>query len=539
MDVTFGRLQSGDPQIDGFYLGGLDAYRIAFNDDFSQPFVPAKQHFRSDTVDSQRGEVEWRGGNLYFDHWDYEFKARVLAATNSASGGQEHEQQATASARAWPASCCAGIVIAPSRRARKRRRLARRALNAEDGERRERRGDHGAQPRHRLQPHRAGPMRTGPIASRSCPSGRTRSRRRKDGKSLGTLARRDGESRRRDDGGPRPRRVATLDVDHGEGSRVVNAVDVTSTEIATNITREELERLPVERDLLSVALLAPGLNKGDDFRTRRRLVRRILRGREHDLHQRPQRHRLLQPHRLLVGAVRVLQGVPGQDRRLLGRVRPHDGRRDQRRDALGHERVRVRHGESSGSRIFLQTHRRRHPSRSPCDAQYDEYDRANYDVYASRADHPGQAVLLRAVRVRATTSPSTPTTPAAASSTARPTRVSGARRSTGRSTTSTCSSCSRSPTRTRRSTDSYKFDLGDRRARRPHENRRSRRTAATTGPRTYTGYLTDSLSVKALYGENEREVLAAGSPNDADCNRIRDCARRRPSTWAAPRRQRR
>jgi transglutaminase-like putative cysteine protease len=78
MDVTFGRLRSGDPQIDAFYLGGLDAYRIAFNDDFTQPFVPAKQHFRSDTVDSQRGEVEWRGGNLYFDQWDYEFEAHVL-----------------------------------------------------------------------------------------------------------------------------------------------------------------------------------------------------------------------------------------------------------------------------------------------------------------------------------------------------------------------------------------------------------------------------------------------------------------------------
>jgi len=80
MDVTFGLLKSGDPQIDTFYLGGLDAYRIAFNDDFSQPFVPAKQHFRSDTVDSQRGEVEWRGGNLYFDQWDYEFEAQVLTA---------------------------------------------------------------------------------------------------------------------------------------------------------------------------------------------------------------------------------------------------------------------------------------------------------------------------------------------------------------------------------------------------------------------------------------------------------------------------
>jgi transglutaminase-like putative cysteine protease len=78
MDVTFGKLDAGDPQLDLFYLGGLDAYRIAFNDDYSQPFTPPKQHFRSETVDLQRGEVEWRGGNLYFDKWDYAFKAQVL-----------------------------------------------------------------------------------------------------------------------------------------------------------------------------------------------------------------------------------------------------------------------------------------------------------------------------------------------------------------------------------------------------------------------------------------------------------------------------
>ncbi|MCY7354216.1 MAG: transglutaminase-like domain-containing protein [Lysobacter sp.] len=74
MDVTTGRL-SGNTELEWFYLGGLDAYRIAFNDDYGTDFVPAKQHVRSETVDSQRGEVEWRGGNLYFDQWDYTFKA--------------------------------------------------------------------------------------------------------------------------------------------------------------------------------------------------------------------------------------------------------------------------------------------------------------------------------------------------------------------------------------------------------------------------------------------------------------------------------
>lgn len=77
MDVTFGRLDSPDPVLAGFYLGGLDAYRLAFNDDWSGEFMPQKTFFRSDTVDSQRGEAEWRGGNLYYDQWDYAFAATV------------------------------------------------------------------------------------------------------------------------------------------------------------------------------------------------------------------------------------------------------------------------------------------------------------------------------------------------------------------------------------------------------------------------------------------------------------------------------
>ncbi len=80
MDVTTGALASDTPALRDFYLGGLDGYRIAFNDDFGQPFVPAKQHYRSETVDSQRGEAEWAGGNLYFDQWDDDFQWRVLPA---------------------------------------------------------------------------------------------------------------------------------------------------------------------------------------------------------------------------------------------------------------------------------------------------------------------------------------------------------------------------------------------------------------------------------------------------------------------------
>ncbi len=75
MDVTFGRLDATDPAVAGFYLGGLDGYRVAFNDDYGRPLVPAKRFARSETVDLQRGEAEWSGGNLYFDQWDYDFVA--------------------------------------------------------------------------------------------------------------------------------------------------------------------------------------------------------------------------------------------------------------------------------------------------------------------------------------------------------------------------------------------------------------------------------------------------------------------------------
>jgi len=87
MDVTFGRFEDAD-EMEWFYLGGLDAYRIAFNDDFGTEFAPPKQHFRSETVDSQRGEAEWDGGNLYFDQWNYDFDAQLVMPAKSAGASR-------------------------------------------------------------------------------------------------------------------------------------------------------------------------------------------------------------------------------------------------------------------------------------------------------------------------------------------------------------------------------------------------------------------------------------------------------------------
>ena len=71
VDQSFGVQQSSDERVKFFYLGGIDAYRLIVNDDYSRDLYPAKIYPRSETVDFQRGEVEWRGGNLYFDAWQY------------------------------------------------------------------------------------------------------------------------------------------------------------------------------------------------------------------------------------------------------------------------------------------------------------------------------------------------------------------------------------------------------------------------------------------------------------------------------------
>ncbi len=55
-------------------------------------------------------------------------------------------------------------------------------------------------------------------------------------------------------------RLAAIEV---EAPVVVNAVDLSSVESASNFTAAEIARLPVARDASAVALLTPGVNKGD------------------------------------------------------------------------------------------------------------------------------------------------------------------------------------------------------------------------------------------------------------------------------------
>jgi transglutaminase-like putative cysteine protease len=65
-------------EVRDFYFGGMDPYRLAANSDHAQELTPAKRAFRSDTVDFQRGELEWGGHNIYFDQFSYDLEVKTL-----------------------------------------------------------------------------------------------------------------------------------------------------------------------------------------------------------------------------------------------------------------------------------------------------------------------------------------------------------------------------------------------------------------------------------------------------------------------------
>ncbi len=77
IDVSFGLQDTTDNKLKYFYLGNMDEYRLIVNSGISEEFYPKKKHFRSETVDFQRGEVEWKNENLYFDKWTYKMRAII------------------------------------------------------------------------------------------------------------------------------------------------------------------------------------------------------------------------------------------------------------------------------------------------------------------------------------------------------------------------------------------------------------------------------------------------------------------------------
>jgi transglutaminase-like putative cysteine protease len=71
-DPSRGWRDDADPRVRSFYFGNTDAYRMVANVAACAAFQPPKRFWRSDPVDNQRGELEWDGGNLYYDDWSYD-----------------------------------------------------------------------------------------------------------------------------------------------------------------------------------------------------------------------------------------------------------------------------------------------------------------------------------------------------------------------------------------------------------------------------------------------------------------------------------
>lgn len=80
-DPSVGSQEHADPAVREFLFGHVDAYRMIANSDYAVDFNPPKTHHRSDPIDNQRGEVEWDGGNLYFDDWAYNVDVEVIPST--------------------------------------------------------------------------------------------------------------------------------------------------------------------------------------------------------------------------------------------------------------------------------------------------------------------------------------------------------------------------------------------------------------------------------------------------------------------------
>jgi hypothetical protein len=74
VDVSYSLQSSNNPKTKDFYISGIDSYRLIVNDGISGKLYPEKKFLRSEPFDFQRGEVEWKGGNLYFDKWNYNMK---------------------------------------------------------------------------------------------------------------------------------------------------------------------------------------------------------------------------------------------------------------------------------------------------------------------------------------------------------------------------------------------------------------------------------------------------------------------------------
>ena len=309
---------------------------------------------------------------------------------------------------------------------------------------------------------------------------------------------------------------AKLDVVQVVGTRIVTAVDVKSTEIATNVSREELERLPVERDLLSVALLAPGLSKGHTFSGTSGVSFGGASVAENtiyinglnvtDFYNRigfsSVPYAFYKEFQVKTGGYSVEFG------RTTGGVINAVTRSGTNQFELG--------TEVTWEPDFLQTSKTNHPGIL---GQYDQYNRRNYDVYASGPIIRDKLFFFALYEFRDYQPVNTDDAGNRFDEGDQNDGFWGAKIDWQINDKNLLELLAFSD-KNNAVTDSFDFDslTGTRGA---FENRQFENEGGRNWAATYTAYLTNALSAKALYGQNKRQFSRL-SQNDVDCNRIRD-----------------
>jgi hypothetical protein len=91
VDMSYGLQYSDNRKKREFYISGIDSYRLIINDGIAGSLFPVKKFLRSEPFDFQRGEVEWSGGNIYFDKWEYNMKIEYLTFKNAPSLKPEYQ----------------------------------------------------------------------------------------------------------------------------------------------------------------------------------------------------------------------------------------------------------------------------------------------------------------------------------------------------------------------------------------------------------------------------------------------------------------
>ncbi|HVJ63145.1 MAG TPA: TonB-dependent receptor, partial [Tahibacter sp.] len=311
--------------------------------------------------------------------------------------------------------------------------------------------------------------------------------------------------------------ATTLEAVEVVGSAAATIVDVTSTESATNLTKTELDRLPVERSAQAVALLAPGVTTGafggvsfggssvaentvyinglnvTDF------YRRI------GFSSVP--FSFFKEFQVKTGGYSVEFG------RTTGGVINAVTNSGSNEFKFGSELI----WEPS----FLQTDGKDkyNPDGSKVSYQYDEYDRTNLNVYASGPIVPDKLFFYVMYEARDYKDITVTNDEGQQFRAKSPDDFWGAKFdwqiTDGHLLEFLAFSDKNSSVR-----NDYVFD-GDTGQRGAFSNRRYTDSGGTNYALTYTGYLSDTFSMKLLAGGNERDRVQK-SLNDIDCSRIRD-----------------